>query len=63
MLVWAVAVVVLVGAVTASASVGPLAIDAATVWRVIAFHALGVGDPVEWSRVASTVVWDLRLPR
>lgn len=53
----------LVAAVTVAVAVGPLAIPAGTVWRIIAHHVTGLPREVSWTDMQDTVVWQLRLPR
>jgi iron complex transport system permease protein len=53
----------LVAAVTVAAAVGPVAIPAGTVWRIIAHHVTGLPQEVSWTATQDNVVWQLRLPR
>ncbi|MGH3719966.1 MAG: FecCD family ABC transporter permease [Pseudonocardiaceae bacterium] len=49
--------------VTLSVSVGPVRISAVTVWRIIAYHLIGIGESTGWTPIQDNIVWDLRLPR
>ena len=54
--------IVLVLSVTFAVTVGPIYISAATVWKIIGSHVLGIAQG-DWSAGQDNIVWLIRLPR